>query len=423
MSAERPERRTYFRIPNLALDFPLSELDGVNIENPLAKSLLRTATVKRLKGVSQLGLVITQKRHGRAHFHTRYQHIGTVTEIGERILRQNGFDEQEINLGVAAFILHDVGITAFGDSTKPLDPKNLEEEAHWREASNRRITTLLRRNNISPQQVDAIIHNGGVLGKVLDIADRIAYVSRDLSAWIDDLPRIEEAWGSQPTLEEIKKMPTKDQGNILVYDIFIRRMGDMYKDVILDKDSGELYFEDAAQLGFFLMYRAALFRGLYMHPLNIGRETAFADILRPFYTIDEERARQDDSSLSPSKLRHMTDYDLQAHIQKYGSKDQWAVYAYLRFMHWSPTFEKFETVEQARRRGHEIITRGARIIGVREIEGFSPSTDFKVKDKNGNIVAFRDAVPTAVTRIDEEIGKVRGVYLFYTNDDFKMSTA
>ncbi|MBI2195920.1 MAG: hypothetical protein HYU48_02650, partial [Candidatus Levybacteria bacterium] len=206
MSAERPERRTYFRIPNLALDFPLSELDGVNIENPLAKSLLRTATVKRLKGVSQLGLVITQKRHGRAHFHTRYQHIGTVTEIGERILRQNGFDEQEINLGVAAFILHDVGITAFGDSTKPLDPKNLEEEAHWREASNRRITTLLRRNNISPQQVDAIIHNGGVLGKVLDIADRIAYVSRDLSAWIDDLPRIEEAWGSQP----------RDGGNFLM---------------------------------------------------------------------------------------------------------------------------------------------------------------------------------------------------------------
>lgn len=426
MSAERPQRRFYFRIPNLELDHPLSELDGSHIENPLARSLLNTTPVRRLKGVGQVGLVLTnnpREKWRTGHYHTRYQHTIAVAEIGERILRQNGFDEQSINLGVAAYMLHDIGIPAFGDTTKPLDPKNLDEETHWRDASNRRITTLLNRNNISKEQVDAIIRNEGILGKVLDIADRIAYVSRDLSAWINDEPRMVEAWGRDPTPEEIKDMPIEQAVNTLLYDIFIRRMGDMYKDVIVNKESGEVYFSDAAQLSFFLFYRAALFRGLYKHPLNIGRETAFVETLRPFYTTDEEQARQKEHLLSPSKLRSMTDYELEDHVRNYGSKAQREMYLNLRFLHWVPSFEKFETIEQAKQREQEIAGDGVRIIGIREIAGFNPSTDFKVMNRKGKIVVFRDAVPPAAAHIDKEVGKVRGVYLFYSNSEFEMTAA
>ncbi len=426
MPAERFGRRIYFRIPNLALDHPLSELDGLYIENPLAKSLLRTAPLRRLKGVGQLGLLVnnsgTESWQRGGFYHTRYEHTGVVTDIGERVLRQNGLDEHGVNTGIAGFILHDLGTVGFGDSTKPLDSINLDEEAHWREASNRRITTLLKRNNISLEEVDAVIRNEGVLGKVLDIADRTAYVTRDLSAWMNDEPRRIEHFGRLiPTPDEIEAMSEEDLNMAYLYIRYISRMGDIYNDVVIDKDAEEVYFKDVNQLRFLLAYRAALHRGLYMHPLNMGREAAFVEILRPFYTADEQQAHEEDQLLSPSKLRKMTDRDVEDHIRKYGTDDQKAVYMYLRFMHWVPSFEKFETVEQAKQREQDIIGSGARIIGVREVLGFNPSTDLKVLDKQGNVVSFRDADPYGTSLIDAEVEKVRGAYLFYTSDEFKMT--
>lgn len=411
-------RKIYRGIPNLVVEHPLSELDGVYIENPLAQSLLRTAPIRRLKGVSQLGFLVnnTENRRRDGFFYTRYEHTLTVTEIGEGILRQNGVNEDTINLAVAASMLHDVATPSFGDATQALDPLELDEEDHWADAINTRITTLLNRYHISKEQIDAIIHNRGILGKVLDIADRTAYVSEDLDQWANGSFRRFESWFWSPDLEAL---PEEYRMDYFTYTNLIRRMGDIYEDVMIDQDTQDVYFKDVEKLRPFLYYRAALHAGMYMHPLNIGRETMFAEMLRPFYTRDETQAMQDPARLSPSKLRRMTDYELEDHIHEHGSREQWAVYAHLRFFHWVSSFEKFDTLEQASRRADEIARTGARVVGIQEVKGFNPSTDFRVMDKQGRVLPYREADPEGTELIDEEVRKTKGVYVFHTNDEFK----
>ncbi|KKR76836.1 MAG: hypothetical protein UU21_C0003G0029 [Candidatus Levybacteria bacterium GW2011_GWA2_40_8] len=314
---------------------------------------------------------------------TRFSHTLVVARTMEAIMRNNDFDEQDIQTGIVAAMLHDIATPALGDATKKIDPANLDEEDWWWEVLDEGSWAYLESIGATREQIDDIIHNKGILGQVLDIADRIGYTMIDLErSGANIIP------GIRP-----------DIGNI-------------FKDVRVDKETGRVYFEDYQRLGNFLYVRAWFFRNVYINPYNQGSDFLFLRLIEPFYRPDESEAS---GKLTPNLLRRMADQDLVKFLaERYTPGRPW--YTFTKSVLWFPKFERFDSLEKAESRVQEI-SRGpdSKVIGIKEGQRFNPSLDYLTKNEDGEIVEYREAEPFQALLIHRKSESMRGFYVFYAD--------
>lgn len=368
--------------------------------------------IARLAGISSLSFLVDSRYQTILQYHVpfvqdRRTHSLGVAVVAKQIAEQNGMPEAITRLVSIAGLAHDQATPALGDATKTLDNQHLHEEDFWQDVMTMDRWRFLRRNEIMPIDMDDIIHNRGMLGEVLDIADRITYVMKDL-----------HALGVQPTSKADATLVARNKqlNDMLELDPLI---GDIIDTVKINQESQQVYFSDPEKLKIFLGLRALLHQHVYLNPASQARDMYIAELIKPYYSPTPAGGK-----LDPHLLRIMTDQDLLTYLnQKYfpdGTIDSLPFDNPMRqvMTYWHPdNMETFETMEDAEKRKAEIEQQhGVFVLGIKTIKKFDTGTHYNVLDKNGKIVPFSVYNPAAAELLDFIANSLAKTFLFYTMD-------
>ncbi|MCU4719134.1 HD domain-containing protein [Halapricum hydrolyticum] len=154
--------------------------DYIEVED-VARDLLDTAPVQRLRHVKQLGTVTLVYPSAN---HTRFEHSLGVYHLASRALSQLGIEGQQAERVRAAALLHDVGHGPYSH--------NIEELIHRHTGKyhdevgdllgSGAVARVLTEHGLNPDRVAALVAGEGELGQLvsgeLDV-DRMDYLARD----------------------------------------------------------------------------------------------------------------------------------------------------------------------------------------------------------------------------------------------------
>lgn len=337
--------------------------------------IVRQFGLWRLEGIKQLGYLHypTIKHDGadmlvREFPHNRYVHSLDVRAVAKLILANNNRSELEHALCDMATLTHDTLTPAGGDSIKWIDQKLFDEDLHYPELMNKidwKLFPEIPENG--PELLPQIILNRGVLGQVLDIADKVAYVGRDLSAFYIQGP---------PNLgghEEIRKLLRQQRQPCSVWET--ARIKD-----------DQLYFVDRKRLINFLAIRATLFSRLYQHPSSRFKEL--------FVKTVTQKRLYETSKLSRDQLLSMQDIHLHMMIDQeigHGFMDSFVGLNEERL-------ETFDTEDTARARKQQLIGSGRPVVMMEKAFTAKAGVHFMVQTKNG-LKPLSEAEPEAAAYI------------------------
>lgn len=361
-------------------DIDLSFPDGSDFANSL-----RILDIQRLRGIRQLGVmaILSSNSGGNGEFielsGTRYDHSLTTAIYAQTIAKNIGLNEREIRLARDSGILHDRQMPAGGDATQRLDTDRLDEEKHWEENLPSEAKSYFTRHDITLREVDDAINGRGIIGEVLNHADRISYVLGDL--------------------QQLHRPPLRPD------------LGTIYRDVALNEDSGHLFFRDRKKLWWLLLERAWLFDQFYIDSQGQANDFVFASLMAPFY--DPKQTQTD--SLTPQRLRQMTDTDLIQYLSdRYGVDDK----MFSTRNRWQPKYLQRPTLDEAMDVLDELqVDPALKVLGIKKRRGFDPSIDFNVwDDTSGEVVPAWDMYSIATAPyINNLVGKTSGFLVVYAD--------
>lgn len=245
----------------IVLCLPFSDVRYLVREGGICTDTIRTCALYRLGHIRQLGNLHDPTvfeegfaAMGQRFGHTRYQHVHDVSALATLMGLNNGIEYRLLTHLRIAALIHDALTPAHGDGTKAIDPDGFDEDAF--------IATLLTdtrweafktRHGISKSLLVNIVQHRHKLGVVLDYADRIAYVARDLDAYLSryaKYERVNKTREYQMLLDIVKRDP---------------HVCSLWDTIRIDTD-GLVYCDDPEKLERFLTVRILLFRGLYYNP-------------------------------------------------------------------------------------------------------------------------------------------------------------
>lgn len=362
--------------------------------------MLRNFDIDRLSGIRSLAAASFQSKEGIIHFmssHTRLGHSLLVGMVMEHILMRNQMSIEVVNKGIAAGLLHDIATPAWGDPIMFIDPKNLNEENRWREFLTDRGQRVLSHYEITPEELDGIITNNGLLGRVLDIADRITYVCQDIHS-VNVAPRIETR--GNPYINKLAEFTPESSP-----------LGDIYQDIVIENN--EVYFSNPERLERFLKARVFLHKQYYLHPASQVRDMIMGNLVKKFYSTT------DSDLLTPRKLRSMTDLSLSRWIAEHYEPawnvpdcfDMWGGAGYKRLC----SEDNQEEITKGLEENPWVV-----VIGKRKIRAINPAFHYKVKEDR-RIVSFSEYNPEAVQEIKELADSIPGEYLLYGDVEDSLS--
>ncbi len=198
------------------------------------------------------------------HNHNRYIHsLDTANNI-ELILRKNNFSEKKIKEGIICGVLHDIATPILGDLTMKAFPELKEEKEFLNYMMNfpNIIEQIEKEFEISIKDLHQYIKNEWIIGKVLDIADRIAYTTRDVYLFGPKTPNQNENKYEKAIKQIIKKDPNI---NDIIMEISI--------------ENGQVIFENPERLKDLLLLRANMHNLIYLNHHLRAREEYFGLIL------------------------------------------------------------------------------------------------------------------------------------------------
>ena len=293
-----------FEDTNISGDFPYTGIGGYSVdisENTLIGDAYRTFKIFRLGGIRQLAwlTIAVTKEEAREvipqrYEHRRLQHVLDVTAIANLLAYQTQLPEQERNTLILAALTHDTLTPAGGDTTKLLDREFFDEDKQYHTLfEDPEIRELLARYNIPKELLNQTVLGKGVLGGLLDIADKTAYVSRDM-------------WQiARRATSPLTKLAEEDRAHALTNTY--PNICNAWQSVYVRDD--RIVFADARALARFLELRALLFRCLYF---NI--DTRFSEFVVGHLILKE---LINTGRLRKKDLLAWTDSQLDHHIETY----------------------------------------------------------------------------------------------------------
>ncbi len=231
-------------------------------DDQLCEKTCRAFGLWRLQAIKQLGFLQSPWVMNMPNFReslsdsTRYLHSLDVMALATLIGTNARLSKSALNTLRLAALTHDMGTPAGGDSVKIVDLKALDEDANYEEL----IDTCDWASIQKEYRIDrtallrAVRSNDGILGNILDVADKLAYVARDIKACMHHI-EAGAAGEDQLGLRTLKKLIERHQYVCGVWDALRVR-------------NDTLYCNDAARLIAFLKVRVLLFRELYYHPYS-----------------------------------------------------------------------------------------------------------------------------------------------------------
>jgi len=413
------ERSPHFQLPleEIGEGFSFVRLPFSNFkreipEDDIYEKALRNLPLGRLHGIRKLSFLShigpnSEKTVFLQFNHNTLDHSTLVAFLDKEILMKNGFPEEQIAVGFLTGLTHDIGTPAFGDVAKKLDLQALDEEKFWWETLGQEGQDFITRQlGMSQKELNDIINNKGILGQVLDIADRIAYTMIDLAAVIEPIESYEPELG--PYVLSLRHLATLDQ-----------KIGDIYKEVGIDRRKDKVFFNDPHRLNRFLLIRANLYKYLYVNPISQGRDLLAAKLLSPLYS------RSKTSQLNPERLRSIDDnqliiLEMAKSLPKLFGKTMCYPEIYYTLLNtlinWYPKYEKFDDFFNATKRTQKLSkNKNIAVIGINECPGFDSGTSYNIATPEGEIVPFNKFMPEEASQIEQIAESTKGFFVLYEN--------
>lgn len=381
-------------------------------EGTVYHDVVKNSDFYRLSGIKALSFLslvgpAPEIQHYQEFIHARGDHSLVVARVGELILRRNFFPEDEVNRAVIAFLMHDIATPALGDAVMKLDPANLSEEDNFRAVLGEKELALFARYGTSADEVESVIKNNGVVGEVLDIADRLTYTAKDLNALLNADRYIKPA---DPTLDQNNARYLQD-----IVDVIKEhpKFGELYKSIGVDRKRGLVFFSEPEMLSTFLHIRAILHERLYLHPSSQGRDLFVQRLVEPFYSQNDE----DTESVTPKSLRKMDDYGLMKELEKRYVQFEGvrADTLFGEIVNWYPQYERFDSDEKAHLFAEKLSQdENVIVLGVKSRRGFNPGTVYNViHPKTRRIMPLRDYDPELALEPERIAGSLPATFVYY----------
>jgi hypothetical protein len=322
-------------------------------------------------------------------------HSLDVRAIALLMAENNDLPTKERIVLEVAGLTHDTLTPAYGDGTKVIDPDYFDEDLHYRRLLKRQGWPGFREKyGLDEELLVATVEGKGTLGTLLDIADKLAYLSRDVDIYVrkyrPDGPIVYPG-----NYREVAALVEKRR---YIFGLWgtVRVAG------------GEAFVEDGEWLGDALLVRAHMFKNLYHHPGARFLERITGVIFLK-YLIER-------GELSKQELLKLGDWQLDQLLARRFGKDMIPNIVGMGGL--EPRVEVFPTVETARRREEELIASGVPITFIDEHPAAKPGTHLKVKAPSGGIVPFAEAYPERAAEIDAILGSTKTVKLNYLDLDY-----
>lgn len=255
-----------------------------NIKGEIYGAVNSSLPLQRLHYIKQLSLLTHSGESeenpylfiGSEFSQTRLLHVFLTARVLESILKRNNFSSQEVNLGIMAGLIHDLATPAFGDPTKEIDPDVLSEDKALERLLGKYDLSDLEKFGFDRERLLAIVQNGGAIGQLLDLVDKIAYTAVDVYFYAGQPPFFPDQGALTLTLKPLRKILSKDP-----------HWANIYQEVAVTRD-GQPYFRDSRRLGRFLELRALMHRTLYLNPHCRGHDLMYKMLLRPLYNREPD---------------------------------------------------------------------------------------------------------------------------------------
>jgi hypothetical protein len=207
--------------------------------------------------------------------------------IAKVIAYNNDFPERRTNELSVASLSHDAGTPAGGDSVKLVDFEALDEDKNYPSIIKDIDWADMKPYGVRKSEVVKAVQGKGVLGEILDIADKLAYIARDLEkCWHHLAVGLEEDQLGLRTLTGLVERHPYVSG---IWDSVIVR-------------EGHACFTNLPRLVAFLKVRVLMFRELYYHPVSRFGEYLISRIL--------VKTLYDRGALTKDELLQMSDHGL-----------------------------------------------------------------------------------------------------------------
>src|SRR3989338_2849905 len=171
---------------------PFTDLRYLVREDGVCTDTIRACRLYRLGRIRQLGNLHDPSVYeagfvsmGQRFNHTRYLHVHDASALITLMGFNNGIEHRLLTHLRVAALIHDALTPAHGDGTKAIDMIRFDEDAF--------VATLLeghdwellkKKHGLSKTLLVDLVQHRHILGTLLDYADRIAYTSRDLDAYL-----------------------------------------------------------------------------------------------------------------------------------------------------------------------------------------------------------------------------------------------
>lgn len=327
--------------------------------------------------------------------HSRYEHTHLVYLFLCLIMFNNRcyLSRYQRKHGRVAALLHDFQTPAGGDGTKIIDPVAFDEELSLEEFLEGYDWEILRRRfGLSKRLIIDIVRGRGILGILLDIADKIAYISRDLSEYLDRYNPNGPSGYSESCSE------------IWVFADSHPKLCTLWDTVNLT--NGKVFFEDAERLYNFSKMHALLSKNFYHNPASRPFEAIVSNPALKYLYVNGKIKRE--------KIIAMPDFEYQWLIENFlGIPCVMGSPHALGKLH----FETFASSEEARRREIELLAESGTLTVIEDLTGkIKPATYFNVLDKKGGIAPFSQIYPDKAEEISGIIKRDKPVCLYVARD-------
>lgn len=313
--------------------------------------------------------------------HTRLLHSSTVMATAALIAHQIDLPKGLTRNLMVASLTHDIRTPAGGDSVKPIDPSGLDEDAHYGEAfqDNPEWVKVSRRYGLDETVLTRTVAGKGILGQLLDIADKTTYVDHDVDAYLK--------WNNPKKFRNLVPPP----GFIEIWNLHQKlgqkacRLWDCV--AIID---GRVVITDAQRLEGFLRLRALMFKHLYFNPRARYREQMLALlILEPLYR---------EGKLTREMLLEMGDNNLWDWLNRTVQSD---IREHLSHSHLAPKIESFRNQEEALRRLRTLHAHDSSLLFMLETfpQPNKKAVQMLVRGEGGIVRSFAEVCPRATAEI------------------------
>jgi HD superfamily phosphohydrolase len=370
------------------MGLPFSRIGGyILMCSGLSQKLFNAFNMSRLGAVKQLAYIRDSRWRKDLHSfttsipfnHTREAHSLDVLAIGMLIVKNNPCLQPYENLLHTAFLTHDARTPALGDTTKGVDPEFFDEDKQYNTFFKDNPEWELIRNDydIDEQKLYERVNGKGVLGQVLNLADKIAYVTRDAQMYTKLMLHI--ATEDSILDNESDKLFELVEKNPYITDI--------WNDIKVIDD--RVVIKQSEQVANFFLLRALMFKHVYYAP---GAHFPERAILQYFL-----KEMYNKKILTGEEILNCTDSLLENYITAYAEIDPY--FSGQSIQKIAPRIESFDSYELAERYLSMLDKSRTAFIDTFTNKTKTGVEDIWIEQPDGHITLFKYAFPDMYEKI------------------------